>query len=155
MKTKLSLTLALSALLLILAQTATAAPCTGPRSILRVRNTVMGNYEYVVFDYVRPPAANYSVTAVTGPTFEHDASGDPITVAGNRWRQIRFKGINWTCSIAHNVTTPRPAIKDVKSTGQFEGVVTYVVGYRASAIYVNTYTYTVGNVQKVVMRFRQ
>lgn len=155
MKTKYSLLVALSGSLLILASTASAAPCTSPRSILRVRNIHMGNYEYVVFDYRRPPNPQYAVTAVTGPTFIQDGSGDPITVAGNRFRQIRFTSVFWTCKISENFSLPDLAIKGIKGTGQFEGVVTYVVGYRSASTYLNTYHYDVGPIRKVVMRFRR
>ena len=155
MKTKCYLTLTLTALLLSLAQPIDAQPCSGPRSILRVKNTVIGNHEYVVFDYVRPPAASYSVTPVTGPNFTQDGSGNTITVAGNKFRQIRFSGINWTCSITHNINVPRTAIKDIKGIGQFEGVVTYVVGYRTASVYLGSYSYNVGSIQKVVMWFKK
>jgi hypothetical protein len=117
MKTKCSLPLALSALLLILAPIASGAPCSGPGSILRVKNTHIGNYEYVVFDYRRPPNPHYTVTTETGSTFIHDASGDNITVAGNKFRQIRFTGVFWTCTINETFSLPKTAIKDVKKHG--------------------------------------
>jgi hypothetical protein len=155
MKTKLSHIAAITVGLLILAtDTAFSAPCTAARSIKSVRNTHIGNYEYVVFDVRRPPNPHYSVTTETGP-FTEDASGNPVPVAGNKFKQIRFTGVFWTCTIAEVFSLPKTAIKDIKKTGQFEGVVTYVVGYRTASVYLGTYYYDVGNIRKVVMQFRR
>ena len=154
MKTRCLLIIAVAGSLLISASSAFAAPCTSPRSIQRVRNTHMGNYEYVIFDYRRPPNPQYAVTTVM-PPFEADGSGDPVTVAGNKFRQIRFTSVFWTCTISENFVLPDTAIKGIKSTGQFEGVVTYVVGFRNASTYLGTYHYDVGPIRKVVMRFRR
>jgi hypothetical protein len=147
---------AVSGLFLILANTAFAAPipCTGAGSIRRVRNTAIGNYEYVIFDYVPPPAASYSVTAVP-PSFTEDEGADPGTVSGNKFKQIRFKALTWTCTINQSFSLPKTAIKGIKKTGQFEAVITYVVGYRTASTYLNTYSYNVGPIKKVVMQFRR
>ena len=138
----------------MLAPVAGGAPCSVPGSILRVKNTHIGNYEYVVFDYRRPPNPHYAVTTVTS-SFTEDEGADPGTVNGPRFRQIRFTGVYWTCSIAQNFFVPDVAIKGLKKTGQFEGVVTYVVGFRSGSIYLGTYYYDVGSIRKVVMRFRR
>jgi hypothetical protein len=155
MKTKLSHIAAMIVGLLILASNpAFSAPCTAARSIKRVKNTHIGNYEYVVFDVRRPPNPHYSVTTQAGP-FTEDASGDPVPVTGPKFKQIAFTGVYWTCTIAENFSLPNTAIKDIKKTGQFEGHVTYVVGYRAASTYLATYYYDVGNIRKVVMQFRR
>ena len=155
MKTKLSHSVALTVGLLILATNiALSSPCTAPRSIKHVKNTHIGNYEYVVFDVRRPPNPHYSVTTQTGP-FTEDASGDPVAVTGPKFKQIAFTGVYWTCTIAETFSLPNTAIKDIKKTGQFEGHVTYVVGYRNASTYLGTYSYDVGNIRKVVMQFRR
>jgi hypothetical protein len=154
MKTKCRLMIAVSGSLLILANAAFAAPCAGAGSIRRVRNTAIGNYEYVVFDYVPPPAAQYTVTTVT-PPFIEDEGGDTGPVNGNKFKQIRFHALNWTCTINQSFSLPKTAIKGIKRTGQFEAVITYVVGYRTASTYLGSYSYPVGSIRKVVMRFRR
>jgi hypothetical protein len=156
MKTKCSLIIAVSGSLLILASAAVAAPgpCVGAGSIRRVRNTAIGNYEYVVFDYVPPPAAQYTVTTVT-PPFIEDEGGDTGPVNGNKFKQIRFHALNWTCTINQSFSLPKTAIKGIRKTGQFEAVITYVIGYRTASTYLNTYSYNVGSIKKVVMQFRR
>lgn len=155
MKTKLSHMAATTLGLIILAtNVAFSSPCTAPGSIKAVRNTHIGNYEYVVFDVRRPPNPHYAVTTVSS-SFTEDEGADPGTINGPQFRQIRFTGVNWTCSIAQNFSVPDVAIKGIKKTGQFEGVVTYVVGFRAGSTYLGAYYYDVGNIRKVVMRFRR
>ncbi|HWM25736.1 MAG TPA: hypothetical protein VNP98_13015 [Chthoniobacterales bacterium] len=154
MKIILIIIAALAAPSSMLAQSAFASPCGAPRSIKRITNTHIGKYEYVEFEVRRPPNPQYSVTTVT-PPFTHDGSGDTITVAGNKFKQIRFTGVMWACKINETFSLPKTAIKGIKSTGQFEGVVTYVIGYRTASTYLNTYHYDVGSIRKVVMRFKR
>jgi hypothetical protein len=49
-------------------------------------------------------------------------------VRGNRWTKVRFDNVNWTCTIPTFFHLPQPILKSIKSIGQFEGVVTYVIG---------------------------
>ncbi len=136
------------AALMAMTSSSFAASCTDPGSIRVVRNTRIGSYEYVIFKYISPtrlPATVpvYTVTTHTGP-FIHDASGQAITVAGWHLMQVQFQGIVWTCTIKHQFTLPRIAVKDIKNVGQFEGVVTYGIGLRTpSHHYLADYTYTV------------
>lgn len=138
----------------VLAQSAFSTPCGAPGSIERITNTHIGNYEYVVFDVRRPPNPHYLVTTVM-PPFTQDGSGDSVSVSGNKFKQIRFTGVMWMCGINHVLYLPQTAIKGIKSTGQWEGVVTYVVGYRTASTYLGTYYYDVGTIRKVVMQFRR
>ena len=154
MKIILTIIAALAGSSSVLAQSAFSPPCGAPGSIKRVTNTHIGNYEYVVFDVVRPPNPHYSVTTVI-PPFTADGSGDPVPVTGNKFKQIRFTGVMWMCGINHVFSLPQTAIKDIKSTGQWEGVVTYVVGYRTVSTYVGYYHYDVGSIRKVVIKFRR
>lgn len=128
--------------------------CSEPGSIRRVRNTSIGNHEYVVFDVFMPPDPDYSTSAVS-PPFAGGASGEPVTVRGGKFRKIRFDGVVWTCRIQELLTLPRSAVKDVENLEQFEGIIEYVVGYRGSARYITTYHYDVGSIRKVVMKFRK
>lgn len=154
MKLLLTIIATLAASSSMLGQSAFSTPCGAPGSIKRVTNTHLGNYEYVVFDVRRPPNPNYSVTTVM-PPFTADGSGDPVPVAGNKFIQIRFMGVMWTCGINEVFSLPKTAIKGIGKTGQFEGTVTYVVGYRTASTYLGSYYYDVGSIRKVVMRFRR
>lgn len=149
---------ALTATLLAISSNALAAPCSDQNSIKRVRNTSIGAYEFVVFKYLRSPTVavpDYAVTAGV-PPFIADASGETVAVAGSHFTQVRFQGIFWTCTIKHQFTLPRTAIKDIKSIGQFEGVVTYAIGLRSQSHFVTTYSYPVGSdLTYVVLKFRK
>lgn len=141
---------------LFIAATATpalAAPCTMPGSIVSVTNNRVGNFERVIFNCRRPFPGTYSVSTAA-PQFIEDGSGNVITVTGPKYQQIRFKSVVWTCSIAENLHVPKVAIKDIKKIGQFEGVVTYVIGYRNASQYITTYAYnSSATIRKVVMLF--
>ncbi|MGB7069716.1 MAG: hypothetical protein WBD22_09500 [Pyrinomonadaceae bacterium] len=128
--------------------------CTDPGSIRRIRNTSIGNHEYVVIDVFTPPNPNYSVSTVS-PPFIEDPSGNPVNINGSKFKKIRFEGVVWTCQIREEFTLPRTAIKDIENISQFEGIVEIVVGYRNASRYRSTYYYDVGSIRKVVMKFRK
>lgn len=154
MKNKFNLIVAALGVLLILASVNFSAPCTAAGSIKKVKNTSIGSYEYVVFDYVLPPNPTYTVTTVS-PPFTEDPSGNPVVVSGAKFKEIRFDSVEWMCTIQKVFFLPKTAIKDIKQTSQFEGVVTYVVGYRNASLYAGTYFYDVGTIRKVVVRFKK
>lgn len=135
---------------------ASAQDCTDPGSILSVRNSSQGRFEYVTFRLKRPLQSGYARSVATvHPPFTEDPSGNPVTVAGSKFKEITFRGIFWTCSIREFLSLPKPAIKGIKKTAQFEGVVTYVIGYRSYSRYVSTYNVNSGSIRKVIMKFRK
>jgi hypothetical protein len=138
------------------ASAAGAATCSDPNSISKVRNRVpSGPYEYVVFNFIKPPTVpSYTVKRVS-PLFIQDGSGNPVTIAGSKFREIRFTGVVWTCSINEIFNLPKQAIKGIASTGQFEGIITYVAGYRNASRFVDSYSYDAGSIRKIVLRFRK
>jgi hypothetical protein len=107
---------------------AIAAPCNVANSIVQVKNFRSGGFEYVDFWVKKPVTSTVQTWSSNTGNFEHDASGDIISVTGNRWRVVRFSIASWTCTIWNNLTLPKIRIKDVKNVGQFEGVITYVIG---------------------------
>jgi hypothetical protein len=141
-------------ILFLTAMTSFSQFCTDPGSIRRIRNTSIGQYEYVVIDTFTPPNPNFSVSTAT-PPFIQDPSGNPVTVHGGKFKKIRFEGVVWTCKIRDEYHVPKSAVKDIENISQFEGIVEVVVGYRSSAKYVTTYHYDVGSIRKVVMKFRK
>jgi hypothetical protein len=107
---------------------AIAAPCNVANSIVQVKNFRLGGFEYVDFWVKKPVTSTVQTWSSSTGSFEHDASGDVISVAGNRWRVVRFSIASWNCSIWNNLTLPKTRIKAVKNIGQFEGVITYAIG---------------------------
>jgi len=153
---KIAMTTIVLGVLLMLSSLAAAQPCTDPGSILSVKNSVVGNYEYVTFRLKRPLNSGYghSVSTVTGP-FTEEPSGNPVTITGPRYKRIRFKGISWMCEIGESLALPKTAIKGVKRLEQHEGIVVYVVGYRLASTYISTKTVNVGSIRKVIMKFKK
>jgi hypothetical protein len=139
-----------------LAGDAVAAACNEPGSIVRVRNTVQGQNEYVIFKFHKPPTVpSYTVKGVS-PPFTEDGSGDTVTVGGAKFTEVRFTGVVWTCSIDEQLHLPRPAIVDIKSIGQFEGIIAYIVGRKAQAKYISNYSYDSGpGFRSIVVHFRR
>jgi hypothetical protein len=148
--------LAFAALLAAPPALAQVGPCNEPNAILRVRNTAIGVNEYVVFKFKKPPTMpNVSVIAAR-PPFTQDGSGEPVTVGGALFTQVTFRGVVWTCKIAEEFHLPRAGIKDIKSIGQFEGIITYVIGRRATWHYRATYSYdSPGGVRSIVVKYRK
>lgn len=148
----------LFALLAVLScvETAQAAPCTEPGSIARVRNTVKGHYEYVIFTLRKPPnRPAFEVQAVL-PPFVEDGSGKELAIAGSSFTEVKFRNVFWMCSIAEHFTLPSLAVTDIKRTGQFEGIVTYVIGTNRAAHFVAVYSYNARpGYRNVVVKFRR
>jgi hypothetical protein len=140
---------------LFAASQAAAAPCTEANSIAKVRNRApAGPYEYVIFDFIKPPnLPNIAVTTVH-PPFGGEA-GDPVIIAGKKFKQVQFHIVVWTCSIKESFNLPRTAIKGIKSTEQFEGYISYVIGIRKASKFAGSYSYDAGAVTKIVIRVRK
>jgi hypothetical protein len=145
---------AIMAASLCLPSLAVAAHCTATNSITRVSNSSSGAYEYVLFD-LKTPTPTYHLSNKT-PPFEFDPSGNIVSINGNKFKQIQFPSVYWMCTIPELLSLPKVQVKDVKRTGQFEGVVTYVVGYKTASKYLTTYWYPIStNRSKVVMKFKK
>lgn len=142
-------------MLLVLSVSSSQA-CTDPGSIVSVKNTTSGNFEYVTFMIKKPlnSGYGYAVTTATGP-FTEQPSGNPVTITGPKYKKIRFKGITWMCTIAETFSLPKIAIKAIKKIEQHEGIVVYVVGYRNVSTYLSTTSSNVGSFRKVVMKFKK
>lgn len=138
------------------AGSASAAPCGEPSAIAKVRNRApSGPYEYVVFDFIKPPTLPSFTVKIVSPPFIEDPSGNPVTIAGGKFREVRFDGVVWTCKIAEVFALPKRSIKGIRRTGQFEGVITYVVGVRRQSKFTGSYSYDAGSIRKIVLRVRK
>ena len=135
---------------------ANAAACGPSSAIVSVRNSSVGAFEYVIFKFHKPPTVPaYIVKAVT-PPFIEDPSGNTINVAGSKFTEVTFPSVFWMCTIAENFHLPKTAIKGIKRTGQFEGVVSYVIGRRASSHYISNYSYNSGpGYRSIVIKYKK
>ena len=138
---------------MILCGSAWAAPCSAPNSIARVTNTSIGAYEYVVFDFIKPPNLPPFSISTASPPFLEDPSGIAVHVAGNRFKKVAFSSVGWMCDIVEALHLPRSGIKGVKKTGQFEGYITYIIGRRAGSSYLGSYSYDAGPKREIVLKF--
>ncbi|SJM93393.1 AMIN-like domain-containing (lipo)protein [Crenothrix polyspora] len=160
MKTNISGYFGLLTVLISLSNTTLAAPCTAYNTITKVTNTSIGNYDYVIFSIKKSSAPAYTVNSVT-PPFYFDPSGNAVSVNGSAFKKIQFTGVEWMCSIPEVFQLPKIQIKDIKRTGQFEGVISYTVGYSNIPLtppsqYITTYNYNApGPLWKVVMKFKK
>jgi hypothetical protein len=77
-------------------------------------------------------------------------------VAGSKFTEVRFDSVYWFCTIAQNFHLPKTAIKGIKRTGQFEGVISYVIGRRASSHYISNYSFDSGpGYRSIVIKFKK
>ncbi len=145
-----------SVLITIFAGTnALSQSCNQPNSLESVTNTRVFNHEYVVFKFRLPTVFAYSTGTVTGP-FENAASGEPVSINGCSFRKITFTNAYWMCESTRMLYfSASRKIKDIESTEQFEGVISYVVGFDCSATYVTTYSYNMFGMKYVVMKFQR
>ena len=116
---------------------AQAANCNGPNSLVRVSNSSIGGFEYVTFKFKTPNPPQFFTTNVM-PPFVEDPSDLPIHVNGGHWTEIQFRGVDVYCSIPQYFSLPRPAIKDIKKTEQFEGQISFVIGRSMASHYIST-----------------
>lgn len=137
-----------------LTSAAQAGFCTAPHSIRRVRALAAPGADLVVFDVNGSPNRPFTVKTAH-PPFLQDPSGLPVHVAGARFKEITFSNVAWMCTIRRHLPLPLRAVRDVEKLGQFEGIVAYVVGYRAGSAYLGTHSHRVGANWRVVMRFRR
>src|ERR1041385_1280174 len=146
--------LTICGLLTLLASMLVANPCTEPGSMRRVVKTNSGKFEYVIFEFNKP--ANPQLSLMTErPPFEQDGSGDPVSVKGNFFKVATFNGVVWTCDIREDLSARTTAIRDVKSIGQFEGTVSYAVGYGKRNQFVSGYWNNAGRYRRYYVKFRK
>jgi hypothetical protein len=129
-----------------------AAPCSEVGSIIKVENTKVGPNEYVNF-YIKTATPDFTVKAVQGPKFDVGEGDAPLIIKGNKWTEVAFKGVNWTCEIPLALHLPKPIIRQVSSTEQFEGYVTYVIGRQGKNYRGQTVTAIPGG-RKISLKYR-
>ena len=141
-------------LLTIAAANAYSEPCTEAGSIRRVRKSVSGTFEYLMFEFIKPASPTLNIR-IEHPPFYTDESGDRVSVRGKYFRVITFHGVVWTCDIRENVKVKTTAIMDVKNIGQFEGDVAYVIGFRKKNAFVSSYVREDAKYKRYYIKFKK
>ncbi|MEP6944563.1 MAG: hypothetical protein ABJA02_01505 [Acidobacteriota bacterium] len=143
-----------AAILMISTLAAAQKRCTEDGSIRRVTKATSGNYETVTFEFVgsslpstievtneKPPITNYG--------------GDNLHMKGRAFKGVHMSIVPWTCKIAENFKASSKTIKDIRNSEQFEGYVTYVIGYTARSKYVGKTEITGPKSSKIVIKFKR
>jgi hypothetical protein len=154
MKKKFLLTLAVCAVIFAFSSVATAQlkNCTEPGSIMSVKKSRVGKFEYVTFE-LKANDPNYEVSNAKPPFTDY--SGDTVLrIKGRAFKSIQFRGVSAECKIRENFSAATTTVQGIKNTEQFEGYVTYVIGYSAKAKYVGDSVSGVGS-SKVTLKFKR
>lgn len=128
--------------------------CTENGSIRSVTTARSAGFETVTFEFngnslpqkievtnEKPPIENYS--------------GDNLHMKGTAFKGVHMSMVNWTCNIAENFRARTTTIKDVKNSEQFEGYVTYVIGYSPKSKYVGKTEVRGPHRSKVIIKFKR
>ena len=131
--------------------------CSDPNTLVKVYKTRTTNYEYVIFKIKKSFTGAYIVNPVTVPIPFDEGGVDPEPAFPScKYLQVSFTGIGWMCKVNQQTGLATTRVKDVVRTGQFEGVISYAVGYRCPASkFLGHYAYDDGAFRKVVLRFRR
>ena len=128
--------------------TTAGAPCAAPGSYLTaIRTGQQPSADRVVFEFSGKLPTSYTVTPVSGIT--GDASGKPVTIAGQSFLRVTFRGASAVCPATGHPTYAGPSsvkpgyaqLLDVEAAGDFEGYLTWGVGLSAKGPY-HAYTLT-------------
>jgi hypothetical protein len=128
--------------------------CSETGSIRSVTKARSGNFETVTFEIVgnilpevvevedaQPPITNYG--------------GDNLHMKGPKFKVVNLRMVPWGCRIRENLNARTSTITGVKQTEQFEGYVSYAIGYRKTSKYVGFTKTNGGKVSKVVVKFKR
>jgi hypothetical protein len=154
MRNKLVLLIAAYSLLGATTAVGQVPNCTEPGSIRSVTKARQGNLETVTFEYIgrklpdvvevqdkKPPITNYG--------------GETLHIKGNAFKSVHMHLVGWTCKIRENFKTRTSTIQDIRQTEQFEGYVSYAIGYSAKSKYVGKSVVRAGRITKLVLKFRR
>ena len=140
-------------LLLLTGSEALSQNCNKPNSLISVTKRKSGKTEYVIFNLKKPVTSTPALSTVS-PPFTKDGSGNKLTIKGCRYKQVKFENIDWMCTITNQLNAYTYYINQVKKTGQFEGVITYIIGCSCNTKSVVSYSYDDRDIMKFVVRFK-
>jgi hypothetical protein len=144
---------------LLLFNTSTQAQnCTIPNSVVAVYKTKNAQFEYVNFKVKLPFTGAFTVTTQTPPfSFPMDEGGENFTtMPGCAFQKIMFTGMSWMCLTKPNNSLPTTRIVKVRRVGNFEGMVSFLVGYKCpSNKYIGQSSFTSGGYKIISLKFRK
>lgn len=128
--------------------------CTEDGSIRSVTKARSGNFETVTFEINGDTLpGKIEVTNEKPPI--RDYGGDNLHMKGKAFKGVHMSMVMWTCSIRENFKAKTSTIKDVRNSEQFEGYVTYVIGYSSRSKYVGKTEITGKTRSKIIIKFRR
>lgn len=130
-----------------------AQSCNEANSLLSVRKRKVGSTEYIIFTLMKPSATSVQETDAQ-PPFIQDGSGQTVHVNGCKFKKVTFKNVMWTCK-TKIISGSTHLVKQVKNIGQFEGIISYIIGYSCNTKSIVNYDYDDGDKKKVVLRLRR
>jgi hypothetical protein len=125
--------------------------CSEPGSIMSVKKSRVGKFEYVTFE-LKANDPHYEILNVKPPFTDY---GDRrVRIKGTAFKSIQFHLVPTECRIRENFRAATTTVQGVASTEQFEGYVTYVIGYTSKSKYVGVTATGVGST-KVALKFKR
>lgn len=136
------------------AVSAQSTPCTDPGAIRSVTKARSGGYETVTFEINGRDLPQTVEIRNEKPPIE-DYGGTNLHMKGKAFKSVNLRLVPWMCDIRENFRARTTTIKDVKQTEQFEGHVSYVIGYSPKSKYVGKSVVRSGNRTKLIIKFRR
>jgi hypothetical protein len=140
------LTISLLLICLLLCKEDFAQSCsTMPNSLVSITKQNVPGYRKIIFTFKKPLGSTFTVSPVTTATSTYiDSDGSTVvTVPGCRFKSITFHNVVWMC-VTNNTVVADSRVRAVKLTEQFEGHISYCIGYCTSTYHhksvVNTST---------------
>jgi hypothetical protein len=129
---------------------AAGAPVACPASgayLTAVRTGRQPATDRVVFEFAGNAPSSYAVTRVSQVVA--DGSGKPVTIAGQSFLRVTFRGASAVCPPTGHATYPGPAslaprlpqVQALAAAGDFEGYLSWGIGLATKASY-RAYTLT-------------
>ena len=129
-------------------------PCSEKGSVRSVTKARSGNFETVTFEIVgdtlpetvevknaKPPIRNYP--------------GVNLHLRGPYFKIVNLRMVPWTCNIRESLGAKTSTITGVKQTEQFEGYISYAIGYSKRSNYLGVTKTTGTETSKIVITFRR
>ena len=156
MKNKLTILAAVACGIVVLASAASAQQqrCTEAGSIRSITKARSGNFETVTFEFVGNGLPEKAEVRDVKPPIEN-YGGDNLHMKGRVFKSVFFAMVAWTCDIRENFKAKTSTIRDIKQTEQFEGYVSYAIGYTAKSKYVGKSVVHGKRTTKFIVKFRR
>jgi hypothetical protein len=156
MKNKLTIIAALCCGIVMLSLTASAQlkACSEQGSVRSVTKARSGDFETVTFEIVGRRLPQVAEVRDEKPPIEN-YGGDNLHMRGRAFKSVHFHLVPWGCRIREDLHAQTTTIKDVKQMEQFEGYVTYAIGYTPRSKYAGKAVIHGRRTTKFIVKFRR